>query len=290
MKPLVSIHVLTYNHEPYIAQCLEGAVSQKTKYSFEIVIGEDCSTDRTREIVLAYQKKYPNLIRILLSKTNLGMMKNSIRTLAACRGKYVAFCEGDDYWTDPNKIATQVQFLETNTDCTAVIHAAEHHYRDKPDRNHVKHCRKVPSNGKYAAGRVILHVAKTFTTASLLCRSEHIKNLPEFYRKSPYGDYPLMLILAVYGRIGYLDRSMCVYRAETESSWTRKMNQDQRMKQKHYKDTMLMLKEFNSWTGHRYCPYVWFSQAVFFTAQQKASIKHYIGKAVGKVRRIVSAN
>lgn len=115
-NPIVSVKMITYNHEPYIAQAIEGVVRQETEFPFELIIGEDCSTDGTMAIVLEYQKKYPEIIRVVTSNKNVGAKKNGYRTTKACRGKYIAFCEGDDYWTDPLKLQKQVDFLEVNHD------------------------------------------------------------------------------------------------------------------------------------------------------------------------------
>ena len=113
---LVSVCMITYNHEKYIAQAIDSVIMQKTNFDYEIVIGEDCSTDRTREIVLEYKTKHPDKIKLLLQEKNVGMMQNFIDTLKACSGKYIALLEGDDYWTDPNKLQKQVDFLEVNTE------------------------------------------------------------------------------------------------------------------------------------------------------------------------------
>ena len=97
-NPLVSVVMVTYNHEPYIAQAIEGVVSQETDFPIELIIGEDCSRDRTREIVLDFQRRYPEIIRVLASKKNAGGLPNARRTALAARGRYMAFCEGDDWW------------------------------------------------------------------------------------------------------------------------------------------------------------------------------------------------
>ena len=120
--PLVTVHTTTYNHAPYIGQAIEGALQQKTNFPIEIVIGEDCSTDGTREIVFDYQAKYPDIIRVITSDKNVGSKENSRRVREASRGKYIALCEGDDYWTDPYKLQKQVTFLENNQDY-AVVHS-----------------------------------------------------------------------------------------------------------------------------------------------------------------------
>jgi glycosyltransferase involved in cell wall biosynthesis len=108
--------MITYNHEDYIAQAIEGVMMQQTTFPIELIIGEDCSTDNTHKICIEYQEKYPDKIRLLLPVSNLGMMKNFITTLNACKGKYIALCEGDDYWIDPLKLQKQVDFLEQNDD------------------------------------------------------------------------------------------------------------------------------------------------------------------------------
>ena len=116
MEPVISVAMITYNHEPYIAQAIDGVLQQETSFPLELVIGEDCSTDRTRQIVFDYQRKHPAVIRVLVSENNVGGCRNVVRVEAACRGKYVAFCEGDDYWHDTHKLQRQVAFLEENAD------------------------------------------------------------------------------------------------------------------------------------------------------------------------------
>lgn len=115
-NPLVSVKMLAYNHEPYIRRAIEGVVDQQLDFAFELVIGEDCSSDGTRAIVLEYQKKYPQIIRVITSIENVGAVNNSWRTEKACRGKYIAWCEGDDHWHYPEKLKQQVAFLEAHED------------------------------------------------------------------------------------------------------------------------------------------------------------------------------
>lgn len=115
-NPVVSVHMITYNHEPYIRQAIEGVMMQKTDFEFELVIGEDASTDKTREICFEYQKRYSNKIRVLWWHENLyrnphSAGGNAKRTTAHCRGEFIAFCEGDDYWIDPLKLQKQVDIM-----------------------------------------------------------------------------------------------------------------------------------------------------------------------------------
>jgi len=110
--PVVSVEMITYNHEPFIRQAIEGVMMQKTDFEFELVIGEDCSTDKTREICFEYQKKYPDKIRVLWWHENVSKLGgNGCRVRARCRGEFLAFCEGDDYWIDPLKLQKQVDVM-----------------------------------------------------------------------------------------------------------------------------------------------------------------------------------
>ena len=122
-NPLVSVHMTTYNHEGFIRQAIEGVVMQETDFEYELVIGEDCSTDRTREICFEYQKKHPTKIRVLWSESNLWHIGgNHKRVDVRCRGKYIAYCEGDDYWTDPKKLQKQVEYMESHPGCAGCFH------------------------------------------------------------------------------------------------------------------------------------------------------------------------
>ena len=113
-QPTVSVAVITYNHETFIVQAIESVLMQETSFVVELVIGEDCSTDGTRRIVQAYAGKYPNVIRALLPEKNLGMARNYDAVWQACRGKYIAWLEGDDYWRTPQKLQKQVALMEAN--------------------------------------------------------------------------------------------------------------------------------------------------------------------------------
>jgi glycosyltransferase involved in cell wall biosynthesis len=126
--PLVSVHMITFNHEPYIARAIEGVLMQERDFPIELVIGEDCSTDGTCEIVLRYQKKHPETIRVLTSERNVGAVANELRTDRACRGKYVAFCEGDDRWHHPLKLQKQVDYLESHPEVGLVFGAYDRFY------------------------------------------------------------------------------------------------------------------------------------------------------------------
>src|SRR3989442_14564986 len=119
----LSVCLITYNHERFITQALESALAQKTNFEFEIVVGEDCSADHTRQILVEYQQRYPNTIRWMLPGKNLGPNRNFARTLQAWRGQYIALLEGDDYWIFPRKLQEQGNFLDWHAECAIYFHA-----------------------------------------------------------------------------------------------------------------------------------------------------------------------
>lgn len=124
--PVVSVYMVTYNHESYIRQAIDGVMMQKTDFEFELVIGEDCSTDRTREICFEYQKKYPDKIRVIWWHENVSKYGgNKRRTIAHCRGEFLAFCEGDDYWTDSLKLQKQVNLMRQYPSAGLCLTSAE---------------------------------------------------------------------------------------------------------------------------------------------------------------------
>jgi glycosyltransferase involved in cell wall biosynthesis len=121
--PIVSVVIITYNHEKYIRQCLEGVLMQKTDFPIEVIVGEDCSTDNTRSIIKEFEAKYPDVMRPIYHETNVGGARNAYEfCYAQIKGKYVATCEGDDYWTDPNKLQKQVDFLEQHPEIVMCFH------------------------------------------------------------------------------------------------------------------------------------------------------------------------
>lgn len=128
MDPLLSIITVTYNHEQFIARTIESVLMQKVDFPIEYIIAEDCSTDNTLAICKDYAGKYPEVIRIITSEHNVGGIENERRAMLAARGKYVALCEGDDYWTDPLKLQKQVDFLESHPDYSVTFHRYKIHY------------------------------------------------------------------------------------------------------------------------------------------------------------------
>lgn len=216
--PLVSVFMVTYNHERYIRQAIESALMQKTDFPFEIVIGEDCSTDNTRTIVLDYEQRYPGKIRVVRSDHNVGAVANATRTLAVCRGKYVAFLEGDDYWTDAGKLQKQVGFLETHPDFSICFHGS---LEVDSNGNEIK---KFDLNADQAEVTTIEDLSKGnyIYTASSIFRNNLVPDIPDWLRGLNAGDYPLHLRLAQLGKIKFFPDKMSAYRIHTGGMFTNK--------------------------------------------------------------------
>jgi len=121
----VSISMLAFNHGKYIREALDSILMQKVNFKYEIVVGDDCSSDETQNILKSYAQKHPDKFVLLLRQSNIGATNNYFDVLKHCRGKYVAFLEGDDFWTDENKLQIQVDFLESNKNCDSVAHRHE---------------------------------------------------------------------------------------------------------------------------------------------------------------------
>lgn len=253
MSILVSINCTTYNHEAYIADALESFLMQKTNFEFEVLVGEDCSTDGTRKIVEDYSKKYPNKIKIVTSHENIGGRKNMVRLQADSMGKYIAICEGDDYWTDPYKLQKQVDFMEGNHDFSLCVHGANIVTADKKiTGNFVKpynQTKIVPTED------IILGDGSFFATNSILYRKELLNKPPEFFMNAHVGDYPLVLILSSKGKVFYIDEMMSSYRTGVKGSWTERTfsGEDKSYKFiKNYESDIWLLNEFNKYTTYLY--------------------------------------
>lgn len=261
MSVLVSISCITYNHEDYIADAIEGFLAQKTDFEYEILIGEDCSLDGTKAIVENYVAKYPDKIKMVTSEKNVGAAKNSKRLFRISKGKYIAECEGDDYWTDPYKLQRQVDYLEKHPDCTMCFHAADIVRTPK-----IRTGRKVKPYGTDRVSPIediILGGGGFCPTASLVYPKIAIENPPDFYMNSHVGDYPLQLILSSQGYAYYINESMSAYRVGVKGSWTSRLNTSSNLKERMIevnKADIHLLRDFDRYTDYKYTE--WVEQAV----------------------------
>lgn len=226
-RPTVSVCCITYNHERFLAQAIESVLMQETDFDVELIIGEDCSTDTTRTIAQAYEQRYPSRIQVLTPDTNLGIMRNLMATFAACHGEYIAFLEGDDYWTDTTKLQRQVDALKANGHCALCCHDAEIFYDvgsalTMVFSQHVAaHALPPPSDeGSYLqlTQLDLARVGWVIPSASLVFRSSSLpRPLPAWFAGVYSGDYTLHLLSTRWGPALYLPRLMSRYRQHDHS-------------------------------------------------------------------------
>ncbi|NHZ85410.1 MAG: glycosyltransferase [Planctomycetia bacterium] len=212
---IVSVFMVTYNHGKYISQTLSSILMQKVDFNYEIVIGEDFSTDNTRTIVKSYAKKYPDKFNLLLHKKNIGMINNFFATYKACTGKYIAYCDGDDYWTDPNKLQKQVDFLETHPDY-GLVHCNfdKLFYRTGKIIHNAQKNSKLISSSKIDTFNGLLTNQYQIATLTVLARTELLNKALNNANISEYMmlDLPMWLEMAQLTKFHYIRESVGVYR------------------------------------------------------------------------------
>ncbi|MDU5107880.1 glycosyltransferase [Clostridium sp.] len=251
---LVSIDCITYNHEKYIRKAIEGFLMQKTNFKYEILIHDDASTDKTQDIIIEYQKQYPDLIKPILQKENQYSKGGKVSyrfNVSRAKGKYIAICEGDDYWTDPNKLQKQVDYMENNPDCGMCFHA----FKMESDNKIINEIRVYNKNCISSTDDIILGDGGFISTNTILYRRNLMENPPDFYLECSVGDYPLQIYTSMNKYAYYLNESMSVYRYLSENSWTKKMETDADSKEKivrHRKNIIKLLNDINEYTEFRY--------------------------------------
>ncbi len=203
----VSVAMIAYNVEKYIEEAIESVLNQEVDFRVELIIGEDCSTDATREIALNYQANYPSIIKVLLPKKNQGLTPNCVATINACTGEYVALLDSDDYWTNTKKLQIQIDFLDENPKYSGSSHQSMKIYDDKsaPESLFGEELER-----DYDVNDMITH--RKFHTSSFVFRREYwVKTggIPPSISSNERGINPMV---AIFGKIKYHPESMCVYR------------------------------------------------------------------------------
>ena len=245
---MVTIICLAYNHEAYIRDALEGFVSQQTDFPFEVLVHDDASTDGTADIIREYAARYPDIIRPVFQTVNRHSQGVCIAReflFPMVRGRYVALCEGDDYWTDPLKLSKQVAALEAHPELDICAHRALK-VRCGKAAGHVGpggRSRIIP------AEKVILGGGNFVATCSLLCRREsYLLDTP--MRRTLFLDYTLQIQGSLRGGMLYLSDCMSVYRRGVPTSWTSMYRKSHDCS--HYYKTERMLDELDEWTDGRF--------------------------------------
>jgi len=216
--------MVTYNHERWIGEAIEGVLAQELSGDFELVIGEDASSDNTRAIVLDYQRRYPHLIRVIVSDHNVGAGKNHARVVAAARGELLAFCEGDDYWCHPRKLQEQAAILESDPG-VAMVHAdwirsaADAKGVWRPNPRGSEHAR-LPASVLEGDLFPVFYFARILRTCTVMMRAEVLRayrNDPLSTRAYRFEDTVINAYATSRWRVGYWPQLAAVYRESPRS-------------------------------------------------------------------------
>ena len=253
MEPEVSISCLAYNHGKYIRRMLESLVSQKTNFPFEILIHDDASTDNTAEIIREFEKKYPDIVKPIYQTENQyskGVRISGRFQYPRIAGKYVAYCECDDFWCDENKLQLQYDYMESHPECAMCCHAA-----DIVDENgeHVRYQRPFAKTRIVDVKNVLWDKRDYIPTASQFVKASLVKNKkPSYFRGAPIGDLTMQLLCAINGSVYYMDRVMSGYRINVGVSWTTKMSADTEKRAEFRKKLLKMFDTFDENTDFKY--------------------------------------
>lgn len=220
----LSVVMITYNHALYIKQAIESILSQNTNFEFELIISNDKSTDETDAIIKETLASNPNghKVKYFNNEVNLGMMPNSVAALEKASGKYIALCEGDDYWCDDQKLQIQADFLENNLDFSLCFHnvylLTDTEMKEDNPRKKIQEITTIYDLAK----NNYIH------TPSVMYRN-NLFELPKYFGEAPIGDYFLHMLNAQHGKIKYIDKLMSVYRIHNTSYWSSKKEAEQRV-------------------------------------------------------------
>ncbi len=253
---LVSVSCITYNHGKYLREALEGFLMQDCDFKYEILIHDDASTDDTPDIIREYEKKYPNIIKPILQREN--QYSRGIRNISGvfnfprASGKYIAMCEGDDFWTDPEKLKLQAEYMERHRECAMTLHSACILHSD--GAYHASSMIRPYEEDRPVSAEEVISKKSNYPTASLMIRTEYAKELPEYYFKCPVGDIPLQIYMASRGTVYYFDRPMSVYRQGAEGSWSSDIDSGESKKkwEEHYNSMEELYRDFDRETGGKF--------------------------------------
>ncbi len=255
---LVSIICFTYNHKEYITDALEGCLAQQVDFKYEIIVHDDASVDGTIDIVRQYEQKYPGIIKGIYETENVYSHSNYFvqwvqkKIMSEARGKYVMWCEGDDYWIDPTKMSRQIEYLEQHPDCAMVVHKAA-----VLDMKHTR-VSVLPQyweDKNLSPEEIINHPHGFIESASMAYRMEDF-TLKDFYSEAGVGDYTTRLYCLTRGRIYYMDRIMSVYRFGQEGSWQNTQKNSSNAHFKHCVNMIRFLDLYNQFTNAVYLPQI----------------------------------
>lgn len=250
-EPLVSIICTAYNQQKYITKMLDSIVFQKAEFEYEVIVHDDASTDSTIEIIEEYSKKHSCIVPVFENENQSSKSIKTIpRLITMARGKYLAFCEGDDYFCDFFKLQKQVDILEKEEDVVACVHAA---YKISEDGKRDLGTRKPYVEKDYLdTSDIVKCIGRLYSLNSLMCRKSALTDLDGLYLECRVGDIPIALHLSRKGRIRYLSEIMSVYRIGSDGSWNIRMRNDKKKKLDYQLNVIETLEKFDALENEKY--------------------------------------
>jgi glycosyltransferase involved in cell wall biosynthesis len=249
--PIVSISCIAFNQAKYIRETLDGFLDQETNFLVEILIHDDASSDGTDLIILEYSKKYPNIFKPILQKENqyskIGFSLGFLEYNRA-RGKYIAICEGDDYWSDERKLLKQVELLENDSNAAFCFHSTEYLYITGEPKLQLKKPTFIPSNNRFGIKDLIELDSQLISNCSVMMRTNLVQQFPNWVNDAPVGDLPLCLYLGTIGSMAFIEESMAVYRVNSIGSWSNEIVSSRKYRIAHLIKLRSMWIEFDKWT------------------------------------------
>ncbi|WKN45147.1 glycosyltransferase family 2 protein [Tunicatimonas pelagia] len=246
ITPKVSVSIITYNHEKYIAQAIDSVLKQRVTFHYEIIIGDDCSSDGTRQILQAYQQKYPDVIQLVLHPHRYQGVPgrlNNITNLYACRGQYVALLDGDDYWISEDKLQQQVDFLDKNHNYALAFHDAVITSDENAftDYNHSDEFDFLKAKESFTHSDV---AERWFMqTSSIMYRNKLLGEFPNWFWNIYSADYVIQLLISQHGKVRYFHNLKSV-RRKNQASFSATQNQSLHGNLRRIEEMILLRKEF----------------------------------------------
>ena len=281
--PLVSVVCLCYNHEKTVAQAIESVLSQQTDFPFELIVHYDASADATPDIVRIYAEAHPDIVVPVLQTENRYHTCNLAETYIAplLRGRYVAICEGDDYWTSPDKLAKQVSAMESDPGIAMCFHAVSEVLPDGETRPF----RPLKRSGPADPGQIVRRGGMYCPTVSLMVRRDIADLWPDFRKAADVYDYPLQALAANEGKVWYIDESLAAYRFQHENSWTARRSAE--TDRAHIENETRWLSQFAEYSAHRFDREIDYHLAhLWFTEYRKSQTKEKHTKIKAFARRL----
>ncbi|MCH5197665.1 MAG: glycosyltransferase [Oscillospiraceae bacterium] len=283
IKPLVSVVCLCYNHEDTVAGAIEGVLSQKTDFPFELIIHDDASTDNTAEIVRSYAEKYPEIIVPVLQTENQMKTCNIAETYISplLRGRFVAICEGDDFWTSPDKLAKQTAVMLADPGITMTFHGV----LQLDDTGEKISYRPVKNSGEVAPGVIIKRGGMFCPSVSLMVRRDIADMWPRFRQLADVYDYPLQALCAAEGKAYYIDEIMAAYRFAHKNSWT--ANNLSATNRTHILNEINWISLFNEYSEERFSYEInWHLTHLWLTEYRKSFSKEFKKNALVSAKKL----